>query len=104
MKLDEMNRDELLDLRAQIDIQIEKKEAQRKSDALKAIEEAAEKYGFSLDELANVSGKKKGGLMKGVPKYAHPNDKSKTWTGKGRKPKWFDEALAAGVTPDQMEI
>ncbi|CUH54309.1 H-NS histone family protein [Shimia marina] len=104
MKLDEMNRDELLDLRAEIDIQIEKKEAQRKSDALKAIEEAAEKYGFSLDELANVSGKKKGGLMKGVPKYAHPNDKSKTWTGKGRKPKWFDEALAAGVTPDQMEI
>lgn len=104
MKLDEMTREELLDLRAQIDIQIEKQEAQRKSDALKAIEEAAEKYGFSLDELAAVTGKRKGGLMKGVPKYAHPDDKTKTWTGKGRKPKWFDEALAAGITPEQMEI
>ncbi|WP_353314942.1 MULTISPECIES: H-NS histone family protein [unclassified Shimia] len=104
MKLDEMTREALLDLRAQIDIQLEKQEAQRKADALKAVEEAAGKFGFSLDELASVSGKRKGSLMKGVPKYAHPEDKTKTWTGKGRKPKWFDEALAAGITPETMEI
>jgi DNA-binding protein H-NS len=104
MKLEELSREELIDLRAQIDIQLEKREAQRKTDALKAIEEAAEKYGFSLEELASVTGKKRGGLMKGVPKYAHPEDKTKTWTGKGRKPKWFDEALAAGISPDAMEI
>ncbi len=104
MNLDAMSRDDLIDLKAQIDIQLEKREAQRKTDALKAVEEAAEKYGFSLEELASVSGKKRGGLMKGVPKYAHPEDKTKTWTGKGRKPKWFDEALAQGITPDAMEI
>jgi DNA-binding protein H-NS len=23
------------------------------------------------------------------PKYAHPDDPSKTWTGKGKKPDWF---------------
>ncbi len=106
MKLDGMTRDELLELKAEIDIQLEKVEAQRKHDALKAVAEAAEKYGFSFDELAaqQAGGKRKGGLMKGVPKYAHPDDKTKTWTGKGRKPKWFDEALAAGIAPDQMEI
>ncbi|SMP29239.1 H-NS histone family protein [Shimia sagamensis] len=104
MNLEDMSRETLIDLRAQIDIQLEKREAQRKTDALKAIEEAAEKYGFSLEELASVTGKKRGSLMKGVPKYAHPDDKTKTWTGKGRKPKWFDEALAAGITPDAMEI
>ena len=47
----------MIDLRAQIDIQLEKREAdQRKTDALKAVEEAAEKYGFSLEELASVTG------------------------------------------------
>lgn len=104
MNLENMSRDELIDLRAQVDIQLEKKEAQRKSDALKAAEKAAEEYGFSLEELAGVTARKRGSLMKGVPKYAHPDDKTKTWTGKGRKPKWFDEALAAGIAPDQMEI
>lgn len=104
MNLEEMPREALLDLRAQIDIQLEKREAKRKTDALKAIEEAAEKFGFSLDELASVTGKRKSGFMKGVPKYAHPEDKTQTWTGKGRKPKWFDEALAAGISPEDMEI
>lgn len=104
MNLDTMTREALIDLRAQIDIQLEKREAQRKTDALKAVEMAAEKYGFSLEELTEVSNRRRGGLIKGVPKYVHPEDKTKTWTGKGRKPKWFDEALAAGITPDQMEI
>lgn len=104
MNLEDMSREDLIDLRAQIDIQLEKREAKRKTDAIKAVEEAAEKFGFSLEELATVTGKRKGGLMKGVPKYAHPEDKTQTWTGKGRKPKWFDEALAAGITPEQMEV
>ena len=106
MKLDGMTRDELLDLRLQIDKQLEHIETQRKADAIRAAKEAAEKYGFSLDELTGDigAGKKRGPISKGAPKYAHPEDKSKTWTGKGRKPKWFDEALAAGITPDQMEI
>ncbi|MBO9475645.1 MULTISPECIES: H-NS histone family protein [unclassified Shimia] len=104
MNLEEMSREALVDLRAQIDIQLEKREAKRKTDALKAVEEAAEKYGFSLEELANATGKKKNGFMKGVPKYAHPEDKTQTWTGKGRKPKWFDNALAAGISPEEMEV
>ncbi|PSL22226.1 H-NS family nucleoid-associated regulatory protein [Shimia abyssi] len=104
MKLDGMTSEELLELKANIEIQLVKLETERRENALKAVQSAAEQYGFSLDEIASVAGKRKGGLTKGVPKYAHPDDKSKTWTGKGRKPKWFDEALAAGIAPDQMEI
>ncbi|MEP2531815.1 H-NS histone family protein [Shimia sp.] len=104
MDLEGMDAGQLTELKSQIDIQLVKLETARKANALKAVQEAAEKYGFSLDEIANVAGKRQGGLTKGVPKYVHPDDKSKTWTGKGRKPKWFDEALAAGIAPDQMEI
>jgi len=104
MNLQDMSREALINLRAQIDSQLEKREGQRKIDALKAIEEVAEEYGFSIDELARATGKNRSGLMKGVPKYAHPQDKTKTWTGKGRKPTWFNEALSEGIAPADMEI
>ncbi|SFL45846.1 DNA-binding protein H-NS [Shimia aestuarii] len=104
MKLDGMSADELIALKERIDAQLLKLEAERKENALKAIREAAEKHGYTLDEIASIAGKRKGALAKGVPKYVHPQDPTTTWTGKGRKPKWFDEALAAGITPDQMEL
>ena len=58
----------------------------------------------NLSSWKPSAGKRKGALTKGLPKYVNPEDASVTWTGKGRKPKWFDQALAAGITPDQMEI
>ncbi|MDX8355882.1 H-NS histone family protein, partial [Cognatiyoonia sp. IB215182] len=36
--------------------------------------------------------------------YANPDDKTQTWTGKGRKPEWFKAAMASGKTPEQCEI
>ncbi|SFK83152.1 H-NS family nucleoid-associated regulatory protein [Shimia haliotis] len=106
MNLTKMSYDELVSLKSEIDIEIKKREADRRRDALKAVEEAAEQFGYSLADLAAATGlgKRRGSLNKGVPKYADPEDKTRTWTGKGRKPKWFDEALAAGVTPEQMEL
>ncbi|WP_197917018.1 H-NS histone family protein [Thiosulfatihalobacter marinus] len=104
MDLKGLTEKELVELKARIDVQLAKLETERRENALKAVKEAAGKFGFSIDEIAQVAGKRRGALVKGLPKYAHPDDASKTWTGKGRKPKWFDEALAAGIAPDQMEI
>ncbi|WP_270727770.1 H-NS histone family protein [Shimia sp. Alg240-R146] len=106
MNLGKKSYEELQLMLAEIDVELKKREADRRKDALKAVEDAAEKFGYSLADLAAATGlgKRRGSLNKGVPKYADPKDKTRTWTGKGRKPKWFDEALAAGVAPDQMEI
>jgi DNA-binding protein H-NS len=41
---------------------------------------------------------------KSVPKYANPRDSSQTWTGKGRQPVWFKDAIAAGKSPGSMAI
>lgn len=37
-----------------------------------------------------------------LPKFQ--NDKGETWTGRGKRPKWFQEALRAGKTPDDLLI
>ncbi len=104
MKLDGMSKEALTELRAEIDIQLLKLETERRENALNAVREAAESYGFSIDEITSSAGRRGNALKKGLPKYAHPSDKTKTWTGKGRKPKWFEEALGSGLAANQMEI
>jgi DNA-binding protein H-NS len=39
-----------------------------------------------------------------APKYCHPEDPRLTWSGRGRKPHWFTEAIAAGHDPDDLLI
>lgn len=38
----------------------------------------------------------------GSPKYAHAN--GRTWTGVGKRPSWFVDALSSGKTADEMLI
>lgn len=36
--------------------------------------------------------------------YVHPADCRIVWSGQGRPPRWFLEAIASGLTPDDMLI
>ena len=40
----------------------------------------------------------------GVPRYRHPEDEAKTWTGQGRAPAWFQALLDAGHTKESLAI
>ena len=62
----------------------------------------AEKLGYTLAELAE--GKSKAKRMPAAPKYRHPENPALTWSGRGRKPQWFVEALAAGKTAEDLAI
>lgn len=85
-----------------------------KREAKKAAEKAAAKFGFSLAELTGGSGKaapakrgrpKKAGAKSASPaKYANPADPTQTWTGKGRQPLWYKDAVAGGTDPSKLEI
>ena len=39
-----------------------------------------------------------------APKYANPANKADTWSGRGRKPRWFSEALAKGKKPEDLAL
>lgn len=41
---------------------------------------------------------------KGDAKYENPADPAQKWTGKGRKPQWVIDALAAGTTLEALLI
>ena len=107
-----MTRKELEKLRTDIDKQLTRVESREKKLALAAAEKAMKKHGFSLADITGLGDPPKKATRNtakkpanpGKPKYANPDDKSQTWTGKGRRPDWFLKAMDSGKTPDDLLI
>lgn len=101
--LSEMSRKELLDLKAGIDEALKEAEQRERREAIKAAEEAAAKYGFSLDEITSQS-KAGGKKQKAAAKYRNPHNPEETWSGRGRKPHWVHSAITSGMDISDLEI
>ena len=104
MKLDlnTLSLKELKDLQSQVAKAISGYEDRRKREAVAELEEKAKAMGFSLSELTGLTtGRKR---SPSTAKYANPANAADTWSGRGRKPRWFSEALAKGKKPDDMAI
>lgn len=103
VNLNSLTLKELRDLQSQVAKAIASFEDRKKKEALAELEERARTLGFSWAELtgAPVSARKR---SPAVPKYANPADPTDTWSGRGRKPRWFEAALKAGKQPDDLAI
>ncbi|WP_103334972.1 H-NS histone family protein [Pseudotabrizicola formosa] len=100
--LNGMSLKELKDLQAQVAKAINGYEDRKKKEALAELEDKARAMGFSLAELTGIAPMRK--RSPAVAKYANPADASDTWSGRGRKPRWFEAALKAGKRPEDMSI
>lgn len=100
--LDSMTLKELKSLQTQVAKAIATYEDRRKRDALAELEERARELGFSLSELTGSAATKRRAAA--APKYANPDNPSDTWSGRGRKPRWFEAAIKAGKPADSMAI
>ncbi|MFP7569881.1 H-NS family nucleoid-associated regulatory protein [Marivita sp. S2033] len=99
--VNDMSKDELKKLINDAEKALKSLESRRKAEAKKAAESAAKEYGFSLDELLGAAPKKG---SKSPPKYRNPANADQTWTGKGRKPNWLNDALADGKSLQDLAI
>ncbi|WP_347311692.1 H-NS histone family protein [Defluviimonas sp. SAOS-178_SWC] len=100
--LDALTLKELKTLQSQVAKKIEGYEERKKREALTALEEQAKTLGYSLTELVGASAARK--RKPAQPKYANPANKSETWTGRGRKPRWVEAALKSGKTMEDLAI
>ncbi|WP_134725084.1 H-NS family nucleoid-associated regulatory protein [Paracoccus luteus] len=102
--LNGMDLDRLRALRKQVDQAIASFETRRKREAMDAVEKAAREHGFALADLTGAGGGRGRGRGRkagapdeaSAPRYAHPDDPSQTWSGRGRRPRWVTEQVAAG--------
>ena len=100
--LNKMSLTELKRLEKDVAKAIESHERRARAEAKAAAESAAKKHGFSLNQLIAATPKASKPAL--PPKYRHPENSAKTWSGRGRKPGWINDGLAAGKSLDDFLI
>ncbi|WP_379723750.1 H-NS family nucleoid-associated regulatory protein [Massilia jejuensis] len=103
--LSDYNLSELKGLQVEIEKEIKNRQQQEVTKAREQILAIAQGLGVSVEELlTNNGGKSKGTGKKVEAQYRNPADNAKTWTGRGRQPRWIADGLAGGKTLDDFRI
>jgi len=119
MELNKLSLAELRRLSQRVEAEIKKRDDSARRDLLKKMQRLAADHGMTL---ADVVGKPAAGEPKQVrrgrpaaapsgrktgkvpPKYRHPENADIGWTGRGRKPLWVQDWLAAGKSIEELLI
>lgn len=106
VNVDKMSLKDLVDLEARVQKAIALARDRERSELKKKVADLAETHGFSVSELFGSPRGRAVGRAKsvGVAKYANPEDRSDTWTGRGRKPNWLVERLRKGAKLNDFSI
>lgn len=104
INLDELTLKNLKKLERDVAAAIDSYESRKKAAAIAELEAHARQLGFNLAELTGTVVAVKGKRAAAVAKYANPANLSDTWSGRGRKPAWFAEAIAAGTDVSELTI
>ncbi|MFC5580974.1 H-NS family nucleoid-associated regulatory protein [Rhodanobacter terrae] len=106
VKLDGLSPNELQALIAQAQSKMASARAEHIQRVKAKIDALLKASGLQLSDVyAGRAGKRGKRAGAGVPKYRNPADPAQTWTGHGKKPAWFQQALKkSGVTADSLLI
>ena len=104
---------ELIALGKRVETAIGRHEKKAKTEALAAVKAKAKEMGFSLEDLTgDAPSAKPGKKTKGkaaarkAPKirYRDPKNPKNVWGGRGPKPQWIKDAVAAGKSQDDFKV
>ena len=101
LDLTEMSIDELRKLQADVGRAIDSFEDRRRKAAAAKVAELARSLGYTVQELSAIGQKSAGPRP---AKFAHPDDPNLQWSGRGRQPAWFKEAIEAGKSAEDFLI
>lgn len=103
--LNQLSLRELKDIQARVAKAISSYEDRKRKEVYAELEAKAKEMGYSLNELMTAAPARANGKRShGEAKFANPANSADTWTGRGRKPRWFLEAIAAGRSEDDLLI
>ncbi|MFK7753164.1 MAG: H-NS family nucleoid-associated regulatory protein [Sedimentitalea sp.] len=102
--LDDLSYADLKALEKKVAKTIKGFKARKLKEARAAVAAKAKEMGYSLEELLGEATAKDAKKAQAVAKYQHPENPALTWSGRGRQPVWFKEAIAAGTSPDDLDI
>lgn len=93
---------ELKQLGERVDAAIMARQIELRAELRETFRELAQAAGYSLAEV--LDGRRGGKGNAGEAKFANPEDRSETWSGRGRMPRWLASRLKAGATRDEFRL
>ncbi len=105
--LDSLNPKQLNDLIAKAEQRKQNLQQEKSGKVRDKLIALAKAEGFTIEELFGLRrGRKTRGKSKGIvkPKYRNPANPAETWSGRGKRPRWFNAALAAGKKEKDLLI
>lgn len=104
--ISKLNRKQLDTLRSKIDTREQEMHKQAIADLRARISKLVADEGYTMDEVfgrrTRRATKRTGAKV--PPKYRNPADPTKTWSGRGKRPNWFNAAIAAGKKEKDLLI
>jgi DNA-binding protein H-NS len=102
INVDKMSLKDLLELEAKVQKAISNARERERAEIKQKVETIVQTAGFSVSELFGSRGGVRGKSV--AAKYANPDDRSQTWTGRGRKPKWLVAKIEKGAKLEDFAI
>ncbi len=99
--LETMSLDDLKKLSRDVERAIASFEDRKRREARKAMEKVAREFGLSVEEVVGTQ-KAAARSSKSPVKFRNPANPSETWSGRGRQPGWYKDAIGKGKSPDSM--
>ncbi len=88
---------QLEEMKTQIENRISKLRKLEISEARKQIQEMADRLGVDVSDLVPQ-------LNKLAAKYVNPKDTTQTWSGRGKRPVWLNNALQKGAKLEDFKV
>ena len=104
INVENLSAEELKKLVADAENALRQRHQKRIAELRSEAEELARELNTSVEELFGLSAKGKAGKSKLPPKFMNPENPEQTWTGRGKRPAWLNEALASGKRLEDMKI
>ena len=105
LNVEKLSLKELIALEAKLAAAIATARQKERAEIKSKVAELAERHGFSVSELFGGLGRGNGRKKSvSIAKYANPDDKTDTWTGRGRKPNWLLARLKKGAKLSDFAI
>ena len=99
--LAKLSLEELQALAQDIEVEVIGRREAERSRVLSQMRELAGSLGMTLEDV--VRGEK-GRVGTVAAKYRNPANPALTWSGRGKRPAWVNEALAAGKTLEDLAV
>lgn len=107
-KVQELSINDLIDLKFFIDEVIQVKKDEAINNAMKPLQDLAEKLNISLDEIIGKNKTKRTGgrTPKSELKVTHRSktDPDLVWSGRGNRPKWLRDELEKGASLEDFKV